>query len=199
MTLRTLTLALVAGLAMTTAAASETLSLNELSRYLNTLKQAKGSFTQINSDGTISTGTIFLKRPGRVRFEYNPPEQALVLAGGGAVAIIDKKVKTSEQYPLKRTPLSIILARNVNLARADMVTGHSSDGTSTTVRAQDPEHPEYGNIELVFTGSPTELRQWRINDDAGNSTTVILGELDKSASLGELMFSIPFEIDKLDR
>jgi len=199
MTLRTLTLALVAGLAMTTAAAAETLSLNELSRYLNTLKQAKGSFTQINSDGTISTGTIFLKRPGRVRFEYNPPEQALVLAGGGAVAIIDKKVKTSEQYPLKRTPLSIILARNVNLARADMVTGHSSDGTSTTVRAQDPEHPEYGNIELVFTGSPTELRQWRINDDAGNSTTVILGELDKSASLGELMFSIPFEIDKLDR
>jgi len=199
MTLRTLTLALVAGLAMTTAAAAETLSLNELSRYLNTLKQAKGSFTQINSDGTISTGTIFLKRPGRVRFEYNPPEQALVLAGGGAVAIIDKKVKTSEQYPLKRTPLSIILARNVNLARADMVTGHSSDGTSTTVRAQDPEHPEYGNIELVFTGSPTELRPWRINDDAGNSTTVILGELDKSASLGELMFSIPFEIDKLDR
>lgn len=199
MTLRTLTLALVAGLALTTAAAAETLSLNELSRYLNTLKQAKGSFTQINGDGTISTGTIFLKRPGRVRFEYNPPEQALVLAGGGAVAIIDKKVKTSEQYPLKRTPLSIILARNVNLAQANMVTGHSSDGTSTTVRAQDPEHPEYGNIELVFTGSPTELRQWRINDDAGNSTTVILGELDKSASLGEVMFSIPFEIDKLDR
>ncbi|MEC3861847.1 outer membrane lipoprotein carrier protein LolA [Mesobacterium sp. TK19101] len=199
MTLRTLSLALVAGLAMTTNAAAEKLSLNELSRYLNTLKQAKGSFTQINSDGTISTGTIFLKRPGRVRFEYNPPEQALVLAGGGAVAIIDKKVKTSEQYPLKRTPLSIILAQNVNLAQANMVTGHSSDGTSTTVRAQDPEHPEYGNIELVFTGNPTELRQWRINDDAGNSTTVILGELDKSASLGEMMFSIPFEIDRLER
>ena len=189
--------ALAAAVALASPAAAEKISLNALSRYLNSLNQAQGSFTQINDDGTISTGTIFLKRPGRVRFEYNPPEQALVLAGGGTVAVIDKKVKTSEQYPLSRTPLSIILAANVNLGQANMVTGHSYDGTATVVRAQDPEHPEYGNIELVFTGNPVQLRQWRINDDGGGQTTVILGELDTSVNLGTRLFNVPIEIDKL--
>lgn len=178
-------------------AAAQTLSLNEISRYLNNLKTAEGTFTQINDDGTISTGTIFLKRPGKVRFEYNLPDQALVLAGGGTVAVIDKKVKTAEQYPLSRTPLSIILAENVNLGQANMVTGHSSDGTSTTVTAQDPEHPEYGNIQLVFTGNPIELRQWKINDDAGSTTTVILGELKKGGTLSNRMFNVPIAVDAL--
>ncbi|HCI99679.1 MAG TPA: cell envelope biogenesis protein LolA, partial [Sulfitobacter sp.] len=54
----------------------------------------------------------------------------------------------AETYPLSKTPLSIILAANVNLGQAKMVTGHNYDGTATTVRAQDPAHPEYGNIEL---------------------------------------------------
>ena len=70
-------------------AVAEKLSLNAISKYLNGLSTVKGAFTQINDDGTISTGTIYIKRPGRVRFEYDPPEAALVMAGGGQVAIFD--------------------------------------------------------------------------------------------------------------
>lgn len=170
--------------------AAEKISLNALSRYLNQLSTAKGAFTQVNDDGTISTGTIFIKRPGRIRFEYNPPEKALVLASGGTVVIHDPKTnEPPESYPLARTPLSIILAKNVNLSRAKMVVGHTADDKSTTVTAQDPEHPEYGNIQLVFTSNPTELRQWVINDDAGSRTTVILGELDKKARLNNSLFN----------
>ena len=68
--------------------------------------------------------------------------------------------------------------------------GYKSDGKSTTVKAQDPEHPEYGNIELVFTANPVELRQWVINDDSGSSTTVVLGELAKGGSLPNALFDI---------
>ena len=182
-------------LATAVPVAAEKISLNALSRYLNQLSTAKGAFTQVNDDGTISTGTIFIKRPGRIRFEYNPPEKALVLASGGTVVIYDPKTnEPPESYPLARTPLSIILAKNVNLSRAKMVVGHTADDKSTTVKAQDPEHPEYGNIELVFTSNPIELRQWVINDDAGSRTTVILGELDKKARMNNTLFNPEFAL-----
>ena len=173
-------------------AAAEKLSLGQLSGYLNGFQTASGEFTQVNDDGTISSGRIFIKRPGRVRFEYNPPEQILVVADGDSVGIVDGKSNTGpEAYPLHRTPLKIILARNVNLSRERMVTGHVSDGKTTTVQAQDPEHPEYGSIELVFTSSPVELRQWVINDSGGGRTTVILGDLETGVALNNEKFVIP--------
>ncbi|WP_238365650.1 LolA family protein [Mesobacterium pallidum] len=173
-------------------ASAEKLSLGALSQYLNSLTTAQSKFTQINDDGTISTGTIYIKRPGRVRFEYDPPETALVLASGSTVAIVDRKSNMPpEQYPLNRTPLSIILAKDVDLTRARMVTGHREDGNKTIVTAQDPEHPEYGNIQMVFTGPNPELRQWLINDDSGSQTTVILGELTKGGSIPNRLFAIP--------
>ncbi|MCG6902574.1 MAG: outer membrane lipoprotein carrier protein LolA [Rhodobacter sp.] len=182
------------------AAAAEKLSLNQISKYLNALKTVKGDFTQINDDGTISTGTIYIRRPGRARFEYSPPDEALVMAGGGQVAIFDSKSnQPPEQYPLKRTPLNLILDRNVNLGRANMVVGHSFDGTTTSVTAQDPENPEFGNIRLVFSGPPVELRQWVITNGEGSKTTVILGEMDDAPSLPAALFSIPSEMQSRSR
>lgn len=173
------------------AATAQKLPLGEISSYLNKLQTATGAFTQINDDGSISTGTIYIKRPGKVRFEYNPPESALVVAGSNTVVIYDKKSnEPAQSYPLARTPLSIILARNVNLGAANMVTGHAYDGTATVVTAQDPENPQYGNIQLKFTGSPVELRQWIINDGNGSQTTVVLGELKKGGNLPNRLFDV---------
>ena len=194
---------LAACFAMVTAAspaAADKLSLNAISQYLNGLKTAKGAFTQINDDGTISTGTIYIARPGKIRFEYNPPEQTLVLASAGAVAIFDPKTNQGpETYPLNKTPLSIILAKNVDLGRANMVVGHSYDGTATTVTAQDPEHPEYGNIQLKFTANPVELRQWIVNDDSGSSTTVVLGEMTKGGNYAYRLFDIEANTKSVNR
>ncbi|NHB76478.1 LolA family protein [Rhodobacter calidifons] len=175
-------------------ALAEKIPLATLSSYLNGLTTVEADFTQINSDGTISTGKIYIRRPGRVRFEYSPPDRSLVIAGGQQVAIFDAKSnQPPEQYPLKRTPLNLILAANIDLGRAKMVVGHTEDGTSTRVRAQDPEHPEYGSIELVFTANPVELRQWIITDDLGAQTTVILGEMKKGGQLGASLFDITAE------
>lgn len=182
-----------AALALTLAvpAWSDQLPLSAISGYLNDLKTAKGDFTQINDDGSISTGTIYIKRPGRVRFEYNAPDSGLVVAGSNTVVIYDKKSnQPAESYPLQRTPLSLILDSTVDLARARMVTGHRFDGTSTIVTAQDPEHPEYGNIEMKFTDNPTELRQWVINNGQGSQTTVVLGDLQKGSDLSNDLFDI---------
>ncbi|MEP2919880.1 outer membrane lipoprotein carrier protein LolA [Sulfitobacter sp.] len=174
-----------------TAAMADKLPLGQISSYLNSLTTAQGDFTQINSDGTISTGTIYIKRPGRVRFEYNAPDTGLVIAGANTVVIYDTKSnQPPTTYPLSQTPLSIILARNVNLNQAKMVTGHSYDGTATTVTAQDPENPQYGNIQMKFTGPSAELRQWIINDGNGSQTTVVLGELKKGGNLSNNLFDV---------
>ena len=157
---------------------------------MNGLTTAKAKFTQISDDGSLATGQLYLHRPGRARFEYDPPNGGTVVAGGGAVVIHDPKSnQPPETYPLKRTPLSLILDRNVDLGRANMVVGHGFDGTATVVRAQDPENPEYGSIELMFTDTPVELRKWVIHDGAGGQTTVILGDLVADVDLGSSLFS----------
>jgi outer membrane lipoprotein-sorting protein len=190
LTRRTL-LAATAAVAILPRAAAAKIPLSELSAYLNAIETARGEFTQINADGTISTGTLFIRRPGRVRFEYAPPDESLVMAGGGQVAIFDGKSNTGpEQFPLRQTPLNLILARQVDLGRSGMVVAHASDGNTTSVTAQDPERPEIGTIRLVFTGDPVELRQWVITDEAGQETTVVLGRLETGVSLGSRMFNI---------
>ncbi|MEO1796377.1 MAG: outer membrane lipoprotein carrier protein LolA [Pseudomonadota bacterium] len=188
---RTLAAAAVALAAMPLAA--QEIPLNQISAYLNGLTTATGAFTQVTETGEVSTGTIYIKRPGRVRFEYNPPEKAMVIAAGGQLAIFDPRSDEPTRYPLNQTPLSIILARDVDLSRANMVTGVKSDGQSTTVRAQDPDNPEYGSIDLVFTDNPIQLRQWVVNDGNGSSTTVILGELETGGRVRERLFNIVAE------
>jgi outer membrane lipoprotein-sorting protein len=194
---RTAIFAPLAFLALGRPALAEKLPLGTLSKYLNGLTTAESDFTQVNSDGSVSTGRIFIKRPGRARFEYNPPDKALVLASAGQVAIFDGKSNTPpEQYPLKRTPLNLILDENIDLGRAKMVVGHKADATSTSIVAQDPEHPEYGTIELKFTADPVELRQWIITDDLGKQTTVILAGMKTGGDYGTSLFSIQAELGK---
>ena len=184
-------------LALAFPAAAEKIPLNAISKYLNALSTAKSDFTQINADGSIATGKLYIKRPGRVRFEYAPPDRSLVLASGGQVAIFDAKSnQPPEQYPLTRTPLSLILAENIDLARAKLVVGHKEAENATRVLAQDPDHPEYGTIELVFTANPVALRQWVITDDLGQQTTVILGEMATGTNLPPSMFNIANEVQK---
>jgi outer membrane lipoprotein-sorting protein len=122
-------------------AAADVVPLSELSSYLNGISAAQSTFTQINADGTVTTGQFYIQRPGRARFEYDD-DDLLVIAGGGQLAIFDGRGNTmAEQYPLSQTPLSIILGAGIDLSRSDMVVGHEFDGTATRVVAQDPTGP----------------------------------------------------------
>lgn len=196
MNIRSLALAPVLALCLAFPALAEKIPLNEISRYLNGIQTAVADFTQVNTDGSISTGQVFIHRPNRVRFEYKGNNQ-LVLASAGQVAVFDSKSNSGpQQYPLARTPLSIILAPNVNLNQARMVTGYTEAKNSTVVTAQDPSHPEYGNIQMVFTGNPTQLRQWVVTDDSGQKTTVILGELRTGVQIPPSKFAIESELQR---
>lgn len=189
--------ALAATLAASPAAAqaAQPIPLADLSAYFNGFRTAESQFTQINPDGTLVTGRLMIQRPGRVRFEYDPPDRNLVLATGGSVNVFDARSNVEPSvYPLNRTPLNLILAERVDLSRTRMVVGHSAEGPTTVVVAQDPDFPEYGQIRLVFSADPVELRQWVVTDDSGRETTVILGNLRTGASLPSALFDVEREL-----
>ena len=97
-------------------------SLANISQYLKNLKILKADFSQINADGTISSGTILIKRPGRMRFEYYRPEKTLVLVSAGALAIFDPKGDDAPiTYPIKNNPISLILKGEVDLLNSGIL------------------------------------------------------------------------------
>ena len=185
-------LCLLPGLiALAVPARAEPVGLAALSRYFNAFSTAEAEFSQINPDGSLTTGQLWIRRPGRMRFEYDGPGGDLVIAAAGTVAIFDAKSNTGPtQYPLSRTPLGLILAPRVDLTRERMVVAHRAEGNTTVVVAQDPERPEYGTLQLVFTADPIELRQWRVTDDSGRETTVVLGEMRTGMDLPGRLFDV---------
>jgi len=184
----------------TPARAADPLPLSTISTYLQGLGEAQARFTQINADGSRSKGTLFLKRPGRARFEYDPPVEALVVVGGGTVAIFDDRGDSSpESYPLRRTPLNVFLERRVDLANSRFVIGHRRDGKFTTVLARDPKKPEYGTIALQFADAPVRLARWVIAGENGERTTIELGQLTKPEPLSPFLFDITYEKRQRER
>ncbi len=182
------------------AIAADPIPLQLISAYLGTLGEAQARFTQINADGSRSTGTLYLKRPGRARFEYDPPAEVLVMIGGGTVAIFDDRGDANpESYPLSRTPLSVLLSRQVDLTGSDFITGHRRDGEFTTVIARDPKNPEYGVIALQFAEGPLRLARWIIVGENGEETTVELGPLETPKPLSAFLFDITHEKRQRER
>ncbi|MGB0440039.1 MAG: LolA family protein [Paracoccaceae bacterium] len=170
---------------------AEPVSLKALSDYLTNLKQVETTFTQLNDDGSLSSGVFQLKRPGKMRFEYDPPDQALVVAGANALAIIDKRLGTAEQYGLRRTPLKLLLDRKVDLTDADIIVGHGESNGLTTVTVFDPKTPEAGTMDLIFSPDPITLKQWQVRDDSGAVTMVLLDAFNQNVDLPLSLFNVP--------
>lgn len=171
-------------------ATAQPVDLETLSDYLTGLGSVQTTFTQINGDGSVSTGVFQLRRPGRMRFEYDPPDEALIVAGAGTIAVVDKALGTSNQYALRRTPLKLLLERRVDLTDTDAVVDHYEADGLTVVTAQDPKMPEIGSMDLVFGIDPLRLQQWRIRDETGGETLVLLDIFDTNAELPLRMFNI---------
>lgn len=177
------------------AVMAEPIPVNTLSNYLNGLRTATAPFTQVNSDGTTDSGAFYMQRPYRMRFEYNT-QNLLVLASAGNVAIFDGKSGGGpQQYPMSKTPLSLILAPNVNLAQQGVVTGHGEVNGNTIVTVRDASGKTPGSIELLFAPGPV-LKQWVATDEMGQRTTVILGDLRSGVEFRPSTFSIPNEVDR---
>ncbi|WP_374575062.1 outer membrane lipoprotein carrier protein LolA [Phenylobacterium sp.] len=156
--------------------------------YLEGLSEAKGRFMQIAPNGSVSEGALYMKRPGKARFDYDPPAGLLVVSDGGRVSIANSKLKTFESYPLMATPLSLFLARQIRLDRGVVISRVSrlSDGFSIT--AKDGKKQAEGQIVLDFNDAPLRLAGWTVTDAQGQSTRIRLTKLEKTSGLAPSLF-----------
>lgn len=156
--------------------------------YIQSLGSAKGRFIQTDQRGTVTQGTLYLQRPGKARFDYDGASGLLVVSNGRNVNIFDSRLKTFESYPLSRTPLALLLAREVRLDRGVTITDVRKLADGFTIVAQDAKRQTLGKISLDFSEGPTALIGWTISDVKGSQIRVRLVDLEKTEGLDPKLF-----------
>ena len=149
--------------------------------YLQHLTTAKGRFAQTSPRGQTVTGTFVLQRPGKARFDYDPPSGLTIASDGHRVAVLDRRLKTIQASPLGLTPLSLFLAKDIRLDRGVTVSRVTHISGGFTVVARDSSKKAQGQIALDFADSPIALTGWTITDAGGGATRVRLTDFASSA------------------
>jgi outer membrane lipoprotein-sorting protein len=194
LTRRSLALALALSPLAATAASAQALSAADqalVSRavaYLEGMVEAKARFVQTDARGARTTGALYLKRPGKARFAYDPPSGLTVVSDGGNVAVHDARLKTFDRYPLQTTPLSLFLARSIRLDRGVTVTRVSRMAGGFSITAKDGSRKTAGQITLTFAEAPLALAGWTVVDAQGRSTRVQLQGLQRAPGLAADLF-----------
>jgi outer membrane lipoprotein-sorting protein len=166
--------------------------LARVSAYLNGLQSMEGRFVQIGPDGKSENGTLYMRKPGRLRFEYDRPSPLLIVADGGAIAVSNTRLKTTDRYPLGDTPLRLLLSENINLAADPRVSSVRREAGTLMVTARQETGNAQGQITLFFadSGDSLELRQWEVLDAQGLRTMVALSGLKSGVTLNPRLFVI---------
>jgi len=153
-------------------------AVERINTYFNEMDSLQGTFRQIDSDNKVTTGRFYVKRPGKLRFDYAPPSPLKIVSDGAFLAIEDSDLKTIEKYPLKSTPFRLLLGEDVDLGRDANVLGVSRGNGELAIQLQDRKGGTGGAIKLIFdTGPEFQLSEWVITDAQGLTTQVTLDNL----------------------
>jgi outer membrane lipoprotein-sorting protein len=166
---------------------------DRISTYLSNVRQLHGNFVQVGPDGSKSEGEFTLQKPGKIRFDYNPPSPIELIADGSSVVVRDRKLATQDLYPLSQTPLRFLLADRIDLMHDTNVIGVYADDVFATVVIE--ERQILGGthrVMLMFGAQDLQLRQWTVTDPQGYDTTVAVYNLDAKFTPDPNMFRIDY-------
>jgi len=166
--------------------------LANINESLTNLKQFSAKFSQVSGNGQQTSGKLTVLRPGRLRFDYNPPSTITIIADGNSVAVIDSKLNTQDVYAIGLTPLKFLLGGTINLARDFKVTEVVNEGDHITVYAEDSS--TFGGtsrITLGFDAKSLLLKQWTVTDPQGYEVNVVLTNIDTRHEQDTMQFVIP--------
>jgi outer membrane lipoprotein-sorting protein len=176
------------------AAKSPTLSeadradVGRVETYLNQVRSLKADFSQVAPDGSLSDGKFFLRRPGRLRFEYDPPNPILIVGDGTWIVVYDSETNQVDRLPIGQTPLSVLVRDRVSLGDGMEVTEVRRQPGVLEISLVDPANRDQGSITLVFSDPPLELRQWLVTDSQRQVTTVQLRDATRNVDLDAKLF-----------
>jgi len=165
--------------------------LDKVSAYLNSIHSLKARFVQIGPEGGTDQGTLFIQKPGQIRFEYNPPSALLIVATGGRVHVKNSRLNTVDSYDLSDTPLGLLLNKDVDLKANKAVMGITEQNGAVIVQARTSTNRNNSNITLVFSAPALELRQWTVRDNQGGNTTVALQSAETGVAIDPILFTPP--------
>jgi outer membrane lipoprotein-sorting protein len=163
--------------------------VDQAESYLQSLRTAQAKFTQTGNDGRQATGTFYLSRPGRLRFEYDPPVKDLVVADGLFVYFFDGETGQQSNAPTDQTLANFLLRRNIKLRDDVTVTnvGKSTRGLLLITLVQ-TDRPSDGSLTLAFEENPLRLKKWRVVDATRAITEVELTDLQTNIKLPASLF-----------
>jgi outer membrane lipoprotein-sorting protein len=174
------------------AAAQASPDLEQVHQHLRAVQTMTAAFVQTDSRGRSVSGTVQLKRPGRIRFEYQKGVPLLVVGDGKALTMIDYQVRQVSRWPIGNTPLALLLDPDRDMAAfAHVVPSGSAD--MLLIEGRDPKHREYGTITVAFhrqPGAPAGLVPigWTVLDAQGNRTTVRLSDQRFNVAVDDAAF-----------
>jgi outer membrane lipoprotein-sorting protein len=168
--------------------------VEKVNAYLTSVNTMVGDFVQVGPDGRKTEGKLYLQKPGRVRFEYDPPSPIELIADGQSVVVRDRKLATQDLYPLSQTPLRFLLADRIDLARDTNVAAVYADDTFVTV-VIDEKQVIGGThrLMMMFSAKDMQLKQWTVTDPQGYDTTVAVYNLETGRKLDQSLFKINYE------
>src|SRR6516164_7880186 len=162
--------------------------LARIETYLDGLRSLKAHFLQVAPNGAISQGTVWLERPGRMRFQYDPPSPLLLVAGHGLVVFHDSSLNQTSNILLSQTPLGILLADHVRLQGDVTVTAMQRLPGQIQVSLIRTASPGDGTLTLVFADNPLTLRQWTVLDAQRQETRVTLYNVETGGQFDPKLF-----------
>lgn len=162
--------------------------LGRIEAYLDSLRTLKARFLQVAPNGGISQGTVWLERPGRMRFQYDPPSPLLLVAGHGLVVFNDKSLNQTSNIPISKTPLGILLSDHVRLQGDVTVTDMQRLPGQLQVSLVRTASPGDGTLTLVFADNPLTLKQWTVLDAQRQETRVTLLNVQTGGSFDPKLF-----------
>jgi outer membrane lipoprotein-sorting protein len=173
------------------ASAADQADIRRVELYLDQIRTVRSSFLQDNPDGSSSAGTLYLQRPGKIRFDYAPPTQMLIVSDGNYVAVDDLRLGQVQFYPADSTPIAALLDDQVKLSGDQTVTRIDRGPGSLRITLVKTEKPDDGSITLVFQDNPLLLRQWVIIDAQRRQTNVTLNDMQPAGDLKPDLFYLP--------
>ena len=167
--------------------------VDKVSAYLSSIQQLVGDFVQVGPDGSRVRGEFYIQKPGKVRFDYEPPSRIEIIADGQSVVVRDRKLATQDLYPLSQTPLRFLLSERIDLLKETNIVGVRADDTFVTVTIEETQ-PLIGTSRLVMMvgAKDYKLKQWTITDPQGYDTTVAVSNLDNSKRPDPSLFKIDY-------
>ena len=184
-----LTIVMLARLSMSAElSVQDKVDIARVEAYLNGVRTLSADFIQVAPNGAISRGQFYLKRPGRLRFEYEPPAPVLVVADGTYVNYFDVELGQLSQIGVYSTPLGVVVAQEVKLEGRIAVTSVEREAAVVSLTTIDTEEPGRGTLTLIFSDRPLELRKWEIIDSQGLLTTIALDEISTNQDLDPELF-----------